>query len=244
MNGIKSFSFHPEYFELIDNLSTAEEKGEVLLAILEYVFYDKEPKLDGMSRAVFNNLKKNLDFSKAQSNRRRKNQIETELKPNQNRIRTEQEPNENRIETDIYIINNREDNIDRDRDRGMGEEKEEGKEEEKENIYRQIVEYLNSKLNSKYKYTSKLTRSKINARLNEGYKLDDFIVVIDKKVDEWKGTEFEKYLCPDTLFGTKFEKYLNQKIVDKPTGKEKNVKKFQEYQQREYENMDEFYDDL
>jgi len=244
MNGIKSFSFHPEYFELIDNLSTAEEKGEVLLAILEYVFYDKEPKLDGMSRAVFNNLKKNLDFSKAQSNRRRKNQIETELKPNQNRIKTEQEPNKNRIKTDIYIINNREDNIDRDRDRGMGEEKEEGKEEEKEEKI-QIIEYLNNKLGTKYRANSKSTQAKLNARLNEGYNLDDFIAVIDKKADEWIGTEFEKYLCPETLFGTKFEKYLNQKIVDKPIGKEKNVKKFQDYSnKRDYDDFDEFYDDL
>ena len=79
-------------------------------------------------------------------------------------------------------------------------------------IHNQIIEYLNNKLNSKYKSNSKSTISKINARLNEGYKLDDFIAVIDKKYAEWNGTEFEQYLCPETLFGTKFEKYLNQKI--------------------------------
>ena len=33
-----------------------------------------------------------------------------------------------------------------------------------------------------------------------------------KKADEWLGTEQEKYLRPDTLFGTKFESYLNQQI--------------------------------
>ena len=47
--------------------------------------------------------------------------------------------------------------------------------------------------------------------MNEGYVLDDFIDVIDKKHKEWVGTEWEKFLCPETLFGTKFEKYLNQK---------------------------------
>ena len=51
--------------------------------------------------------------------------------------------------------------------------------------------------------------------MNEGYILDDFIAVIDKKYDEWIGTEWEKYLCPETLFGTKFEKYLNQKSSQK-----------------------------
>ena len=84
-----------------------------------------------------------------------------------------------------------------------------------------IVSYLNEKTKSKFKYTTKSTQTKINARLNEGYNLNDFIAVIDKKYDEWIGTEFEQYLCPDTLFGTKFEKYLNQKI-SKTNKKTKN----------------------
>lgn len=79
-------------------------------------------------------------------------------------------------------------------------------------IIKNIVSYLNDKTESKFKYTTKATQRKINARLNEGYKFDDFIAVIDKKYKEWKNTEFEQYLCPDTLFGTKFEKYLNQKV--------------------------------
>lgn len=78
---------------------------------------------------------------------------------------------------------------------------------------KQIINYLNLKTKSKFKYTTKTTQTKINARLNEGYKLNDFIAVIDKKHEEWKGTEFEKYICPETLFGTKFEKYLNQKTT-------------------------------
>lgn len=87
-----------------------------------------------------------------------------------------------------------------------------------ENI-KEIINYLNKKIGSNYKYTTKATQTKIKARLNEGYKLDDFIAVIDKKVSEWKNTEFEQYLCPETLFGTKFEKYLNQKVVSKQSEK-------------------------
>ena len=45
------------------------------------------------------------------------------------------------------------------------------------------------------------------------YKEMDY-VVIDKKSKEWLGTNMERYLRPDTLFGTKFESYLNQNIVD------------------------------
>lgn len=79
------------------------------------------------------------------------------------------------------------------------------------NIYEDIILYLNNKINSKYRSNTKTTKEKINARLREGFTYDDFVSVIDKKYDEWNGTEFEKYLCPETLFGTKFEKYLNQK---------------------------------
>ena len=49
---------------------------------------------------------------------------------------------------------------------------------------------------------------------------EDFCTVIDKKSNEWLGTDMEKFLCPDTLFGTKFESYLNQKVTAK---KEKTV---------------------
>ena len=82
------------------------------------------------------------------------------------------------------------------------------------NIY-YIVEYLNNKINSRYKPTSKSTRDKIKTRLNEGYTLDDFKTVIDKKYTEWVGTEFEKFLRPETLFSPKFESYLNQPITKK-----------------------------
>lgn len=83
-------------------------------------------------------------------------------------------------------------------------------------IIKKIIDYLNNKTKSKFKYSTKITQEKIIARLNEGYKLDDFIVVIDKKSAEWlNDAEFVKYLCPETLFGRKFEKYLNQKVITK-----------------------------
>ena len=51
----------------------------------------------------------------------------------------------------------------------------------------------------------------IRARYNEGYTLEDFIAVIDYKTSKWKGTEWEKYLRPSTLFSAKnFENYVNE----------------------------------
>jgi uncharacterized phage protein (TIGR02220 family) len=73
-----------------------------------------------------------------------------------------------------------------------------------------IVDYLNKKLGTKFKATASKTVSCITARLNEDYTEKDFETVIDKKYNEWIGTESEKYLRPETLFGNKFDGYLNQ----------------------------------
>lgn len=82
----------------------------------------------------------------------------------------------------------------------------------------EIVNHLNEKAGTKYKSNSKSTTRRIKARIKEGYTLEDFKTVIDKKCSEWLNTDMEKYLCPETLFGSKFEKYLNQKIIHKNIG--------------------------
>lgn len=89
------------------------------------------------------------------------------------------------------------------------------KEEDKE-IYISIISYLNERAGTGYRHSSSKTKACIHARLSEGFTLDDFKTVIDKKCKEWLGDErMEKYLRPETLFGTKFESYLNQKNTSK-----------------------------
>jgi uncharacterized phage protein (TIGR02220 family) len=87
--------------------------------------------------------------------------------------------------------------------------------EKKQNIpYKEIVKYLNSRTGSQYKSTTNKTQKLIKARWNEGFRLEDFETVIDKKCVEWMGDEeMEKYLRPPTLFSNKFESYLNQLSV-------------------------------
>lgn len=82
-------------------------------------------------------------------------------------------------------------------------------------IIKGIIDYLNIKTNSHYKYSTEKTRKLIKTRLNDNFTIDDFKTVIDKKTDEWLGTDFEKFLRPETLFGNKFEGYLNQKTTPK-----------------------------
>lgn len=76
----------------------------------------------------------------------------------------------------------------------------------------EIISYLNKKAGKSYRAKSKDTTKHIKARLEEGFTVDEFKTVIDKKCAEWLGTEFEQYLRPATLFGTKFEGYLNAPV--------------------------------
>lgn len=81
----------------------------------------------------------------------------------------------------------------------------------------EIIDYLNEKNKSDFKTNTNKTKSLINARLKEGFTVDDFKSVIDVKTDEWKNdSHYKKYLQPSTLFGGNFEGYLNQAKISKP----------------------------
>lgn len=101
-------------------------------------------------------------------------------------------------------------------------------------LYKSVIDCLNEKAGTRYRYSSKKTQTCIQARIKEGFTLEDFHTVIDKKCSEWIGTEFEKFLRPETLFGTKFESYLNAKIVRKQVQKSK----FNNFESRQYDMKD------
>lgn len=94
------------------------------------------------------------------------------------------------------------------------------------NIYSLVVSHLNEKAGTKYRASSAKTKTAIHERLAEGFTLDDFKTVIDKKCAEWMGTEFEKFLRPETLFGTKFESYLNAKVQPDKGKQEQEPKRY------------------
>ena len=78
-------------------------------------------------------------------------------------------------------------------------------------ICKNVIDYLNMVCGTNYRSSTPKTRKQIKARVSEGFTENDFYTVIDKKSKEWLGTDMEKYLRPETLFGTKFEGYLNQR---------------------------------
>ena len=125
-------------------------------------------------------------------------------------LATTWQPNGNHLEPqyskDKYrLVENREDVL------SSSDEQECSKSE----IYKTIITYLNEKAGTSYKATTKKTKEVIQARINEGFTVEDFKTVIDKKCSEWLTTDFEQYLRPSTLFGTKFEAYLNAPIKQK-----------------------------
>ena len=218
-----SFVFYRSFWDAIKNLPEADQLS-CIRAILEYGFDEKEPEDSGVAKAIFMMARPQIDAN----NRRYQNgtkggRPKTGNKPKHNQSITKVEPNVN-------------DNVN-----------ENVNENDKDNMssptsgdrpaypYEDIIAYLNQKAGTHYRHTSEDSRKHIRARFEEGYTVEDFRTVIDKKVQEWKGTERERYLRPATLFGTKFESYLNQRIVSgsgaRPTG-------FSNFQQRNYD-MDE-----
>lgn len=126
------------------------------------------------------------------------------------------------------------------------------KEEDKEkdnNIYvpyKEIITYLNEKTGKKLRWDVKSNQKEIKARFNEGYTLDDFKTVIDKKYNEWgrkptkeelqRGIEDMRiYLRPKTLFGSNFDVYLNQEQTEKVPAKPPVSRNLNNFERRGYD---------
>ncbi len=102
------------------------------------------------------------------------------------------------------------------------------KENKRDALRSQIIEYLNKVTHSKYRPNTPVSVKHINARLKEGFVLEDFKYVVDVKWIEWggkstkEGKSMEDWMRPITLFGPKFEGYLNQ---EKPDSFDKYLRK-------------------
>jgi len=82
-------------------------------------------------------------------------------------------------------------------------------------LVKEVVSFLNAKTGSKYRHTTKQTQKHINARIKEGYTVEDFKLVINDRVRRWSSDpKMREYLRPQTLFAGKFESYLNAVELD------------------------------
>lgn len=213
-----SFVFYRSFREAIKHLPK-EEQLSVYNAIADYSLDGEIADLQGIAMAVFTLIKPLIDANQKRYESGKKGgrpkaenkpiekqeeskpenkpkQSVTNGKPKDNQERTNLKPNEDvnvNVNEDVNDINNK-------------------KHSSEPCIYNQIIDHLNLKAGTSYKNTSKATKTKIKARLNEGYTLDDFIAVIDSKCLKWLNDEqMNQYLRPSTLFGSRFEEYLNGK---------------------------------
>ncbi|WP_158233829.1 conserved phage C-terminal domain-containing protein [Sporosarcina sp. P3] len=83
-------------------------------------------------------------------------------------------------------------------------------------IISSVIEYLNQKASKRFKHNANTTMDLLHERIEEGYTLNDFKLVIDTKAAQWlHHPQFRHYLQPSTLFkAEKFENYLNEAPAD------------------------------
>lgn len=75
--------------------------------------------------------------------------------------------------------------------------------------WKKVLDQLNVISRKKFKYVDSHKRV-IEARIKEGYSIEDFYTVIAFKCQEWNDTSNRMYLRPSTLFkASKFDGYLN-----------------------------------
>ena len=79
-------------------------------------------------------------------------------------------------------------------------------------ICQEVISYLNQVTKKNFNKNTASHHKYIKARLKEGYELKDFKHVINVMSATWMGTDYERYLQPQTLFGNKFDSYLNRSM--------------------------------
>ena len=101
-----------------------------------------------------------------------------------------------------------------------------------------ILDDLNKRLSLERGFSSEpeKTQKLIQARMNEGYSIEDFINVNQKKVKQWLNDPIMyKFLRPETLYGSKFEGYLNEIKTNEVTASSQKPK-YQTADERRIEN--------
>ena len=222
--GKKSFQLYTDLIELVNGSNkhnveiepmTNEEAGMLFKWILEYV-NDLHPSVPKEIRFAVAQVKKQLD-----EDLERWKDI---CRKNTENIKKRWNRNENesiRPNTTVYdSIPNDSNDTDKDKDKDKDKDINNNGiinnslSSKHDNLYIEIINYLNLKTGKNFKSNSKATNTLIQARLKDGYTVDEFKKLIDNKCDQWLGTEQQQYLRPETLFAAShFESYLNETKV-------------------------------
>lgn len=176
--GKKTFNLYCDMLSVFEQLPDAKA-GQLIKHIFKYV-NDQNPKTeDLLLKVAFEPIKNKLKLDLKKWEEKCEKNKENVLK------------RWNKKDSNVYEripIDTKHTDKDKDKDK---------------DIIINIVSFLNQLTGSNYKANTDKTIKQISARFREGFTLDDFKKVIKTKTLEWKGTDFEKYLRPETLFGTK-----------------------------------------
>lgn len=251
-----SVLFYRSFWDAVRGLPPEQFKPAVA-AIMEYGLNELAPETSGIEQTIYALVKPQIDANNRKylngtkggrpksTEQPRQNQDVTEQEPNQNQKITKPKPTYNQTETkpEPKVKVKEKDKVKDIKEILSGTSADRPPsgtsiEDETKYPYKAVIDYLNQKAGTSFRSSSKDNRKHIKARVDDGFRLEDFCEVIDKKVSEW-GREpaagekdMRQYLRPMTLFGPKFESYLNQKPVAAAVSKNK----FNNFDQRQYDH--------
>lgn len=174
MNEIKGFTFYKNYYDIIKYLDD-NNKLIMLNAILEYIFEEKEPELEGLNLGIWNNIKMPLNTTKiniinGKKGGRPKTQTKTESKT-EKKPKAKPKGKANNISYFLFLFSNLYiSNLNN-----------------KDNIYKLFKEYLELRTKNKYTVTETVVKRLIN-KLNEyGATDEEKIEIITNAINgAWK----------------------------------------------------------
>ena len=221
----KSFVFYKQWNKSISRLN-AEQKAELLDAIMAYQCSDEVPEPEDVSVAILfdcmcevfdqneNNYKKkggqygnkNACKNESKTNKTNKNESENESKTNTDKNGDTVTVTDTVTDTANVTVTEKATETETVKARNNARAK------QARETARAAVAYLNEKAGTNYAPDTKETVRLVQARLSDGYGIEDFYAVIDKKTAEWlHDAKMCAYLRPSTLFCGRFEEYLHQK---------------------------------
>ena len=213
------FTWLDKYTEVLESVPDEDARAKLALAIVEYGSGGKEPDLEWPLSSIFLGLKDDLDYSRAahesgkkggrprKAQAKREDEEGTETPSGENA--EDQKGDEN---TPFETLFENDGNYEKGGvTQSKAKQSKAMQSKEQDLPYESIVADLNAACGTRFRASTPKTRSLIRARWAEGFREDDFRAVFRRKAGEWRGTEMERYLRPETLLGTKFEGYLNEK---------------------------------
>ena len=208
-----SFVFLGRYMKSFAKLNN-EQRGILITAMMSYQVGEDLPEMDAITDMAFSFIKDDMDYNNQKYDEKCERNRENGKKggrPKANGF------SENPQKANGYFENPTKPT------ETLSESESESESDNKDIMsdpVPEIVDYLNDKLGTRYKANSKTTSSQIKARLAEGHTIDDFKIVIDKKVKAWQNDpKMSQYLRPETLFRPgHFESYLNE--IEPANGRE------------------------